>query len=268
MVSQETATAKKTPTRQQWRYVLLVPFWVLAAFVAANVLIFGLFQVLIRFGVPFSDVNASIFNTFVALLTYGLTIGIVIGVPYLLWRRLPTRTELGIDRLPSWMDILVSPGAFIVYLLVSGGLLFALQSLLPGLINYTQTQDVGFTDLSYQFEYIAAFLTLVVMAPLAEELLFRGYLYGKLRIHVPAWASILAASVLFGLLHLIGSSENGQIQLQWNVVIDTFIFSLALCTLREFTGSIWAGVLLHMIKNGVAFYFLFINTSLLSTLGG
>lgn len=267
-MSQVTATAKKTPTRHQWRYVFLVPFWVLGAFIAANVLLLGLSKLLLALGIPLGDFNTAVFNTVVALLTYGLTIGIAIGVPFLLWRRLPTKTELGIDRLPSWMDILVSPGAFIIYLLISGGLLFALQSVWPSLINYTQAQDVGFSNLSYQYEYIAAFLTLVVMAPLAEELLFRGYLYGKLRIHVPAWVSIATASLLFGLLHLIGSSDTGQLQLQWNVVIDTFVFSLALCTLREFTGSIWAGVLLHMIKNGVAFYFLFINQSLLSTLGG
>jgi membrane protease YdiL (CAAX protease family) len=56
--------------------------------------------------------------------------------------------------------------------------------------------------------------------------------------------------------------------LQWNVAADTFALSLVLCTLRQITGNIWAGVLLHMIKNGIAYYFLFINPDLFRTLGG
>jgi len=38
---------------------------------------------------------------------------------------------------------------------------------------------------------------------------------------------------------------------------------LVLCTLRIVTGSIWAGVLLHMIKNGLAFYVLFVAPMML-----
>jgi len=45
---------------------------------------------------------------------------------------------------------------------------------------------------------------------------------------------------------------------QWNVAIDTFALSLVLCALREVTGTIWAGILLHMFKNAIAFYVLFI----------
>ena len=92
-----------------------------------------------------------------------------------------------------------------------------------------------------------AFITLVVIAPVAEEVLFRGYLYGKLKKYVPVWAAILITSALFGLIH--GT---------WNVAVDTFALSIILCLLRESTGGIWASILLHMIKNGIAFYFLFI----------
>jgi membrane protease YdiL (CAAX protease family) len=53
-----------------------------------------------------------------------------------------------------------------------------------------------------------------------------------------------------------------------NVALDVFILSIVMCGLREMTGSIWAGVVLHMMKNGLAFYLLFINTALLSTMGG
>ena len=102
-----------------------------------------------------------------------------------------------------------------------------------------------------------AFLTLVVIAPVAEETIFRGYLLGKLRKFVPVWLAILATSVLFGAVH--GA---------WNLAIDTFALSVVMSLLRQNTGSLWASILLHMTKNGIAFYILFINPAILHTLGG
>jgi membrane protease YdiL (CAAX protease family) len=93
---------------------------------------------------------------------------------------------------------------------------------------------------------------LVVIAPFAEEILFRGYLYGKLRKSIPTWLAMVVTSALFGAIHA-----------QWNVGVDVFVLSMVACSLREVTGGIWAGILLHMLKNGLAFYILFINPSFL-----
>jgi abortive infection protein len=87
-----------------------------------------------------------------------------------------------------------------------------------------------------------------VLTPLFEELIFRGFLYGKLRIRaVPWWLSAVVVSALFGLAHM-----------QWNVAIDVFCLSMVACALREVTGSIWAGTLLHIIKNMIAFIIKFV----------
>ena len=98
---------------------------------------------------------------------------------------------------------------------------------------------------------------LVIIAPVAEELLFRGYLLGKLRKHAPLWVAILVTSVIFGAIHLA-----------WNVGIDVFALSIVLCVVRVVSGSLWPSIMLHMLKNGLAFYLLFINPTVLSTLGG
>jgi membrane protease YdiL (CAAX protease family) len=151
---------------------------------------------------------------------------------------------------------LLAPAGAIIYLLLSA-LLITLAGIVFPQIDLQQAQEIGFRNLADYSQYLLAFLTLVVVAPLAEEILFRGYLYGKLRKHAPLWLAMLVTSGLFGLAH-------GQ----WNVAIDTFALSAVMCSLREVTGSIWAGVLLHMLKNGLAFYLLFINPSLLNTIGG
>src|SRR5690606_3821612 len=122
---------------------------------------------------------------------------------------------------------------------------------------YAQEQQTGFAQITTQAEYIIAFVSLVVVAPVAEEVLFRGYLLGKLRKYVPLWGAILITSVLFGIVHF-----------QWNVGIDVFALSIVLCILRVVSRGLWAPIMLHMLKNGVAYYFLFINPTLLSTLGG
>ena len=46
---------------------------------------------------------------------------------------------------------------------------------------------------------------------------------------------------------------------QWAVMIDTFVLSLVMCVMREHTGAIWITILMHMAKNGLAFYLLFVN---------
>lgn len=242
--------------------IAALSFWTVFVFMVVQALIGFIGSGLVAIGVPLASVNPAVFNTFAAAIVYVLTLTIVIGVPFWLKKRRTTRKDLGMTRLPSWLDIALAPAALIIYMIVSSVTLYLISLAVPQL-NLTQAQEIGFSGLSHQYEYVLAFLTLVILAPIAEEVLFRGYLLGKLKKHAPFWLAILITSLLFGGLHLIGGER-----LQWNVAIDTFVLSLVLCSLREITGNIWAGILLHMIKNGIAYYFLFINPSLLHTIGG
>lgn len=213
-------------------------------------------QLLVTVGVSFEGVNKTIINTVTAAVVYVFAAAIVIGGPQLWGRLLTTQRELGIDQPFKLRDLSLVPIAFIAYYVGSLLLITAVTALVPG-FDIGQAQETGFADLTKTYEYILAFLTLVVLAPVAEELLFRGYLYGKLRRWVAIWAGALLTSVVFGAIH-------GQ----WNVGLDVFVLSFVMCGLREMTGSIWAGMLLHMLKNGLAFYLLFINPVFLHTIGG
>lgn len=245
---------KKMPLTWKILYALGLPIWVFVGFMLAQVLLVLAIDGLNSLGVPLAAINVTLLNTVGGALIYGLAIFIVIGVPWLIRRRGTTKKELGLQRLPEWLDLLWAPAGFIVYLVLTvaitwlGGLLFTF-------VDFEQTQDTGFTGLSSQLEYILAFVSLVIVAPFAEEVLFRGYLLGKLRKIVPIWLAILITSLLFAFVH-------GQ----WNVGLDVFALSIVLCLLRVYTGSLWASIVLHMLKNGIAFYFLFINPVLLSTL--
>ena len=228
--------------------------WVFTGFVLASVIVALVIWIMARLGISMGGLSETVTSTILAVVVYVLTLLIVVGVPWLIKKSSTSKAEVGLTRLPSWMDILLAPAGFVVYFIVSGILTYAVTHLVPG-FDTSQAQQTGFEHITQRYEYLLAFGTLVVLAPLAEEILFRGYLYGKLRKYVPVWAAVLATSALFGLVH-------GQ----WNVGLDVFALSIVLCSLREVSGSIWAGVLLHMLKNGIAFYFLFINTSLLDTI--
>jgi len=224
---------------------LLLPLWVGAGFIIAEVVVELLLSLLNFLKVPLGDLSASTIQTIAAAFTYILAITIVIGVPWWLKKFHTSRKELGLDSNMTWLDLLLAPSGFIIYILLSF-VLTSLASQLP-FYNSTQVQDTGFSQLNHNYEYFLAFFTLVIVAPVAEEILFRGYLLSKLRKYIPLWSSILVTSLLFGIIHFA-----------WNVGVDVFALSIVLCLLRVWSGRLWPSIVLHMIKNGLAFYFLFI----------
>ncbi|MDB5180066.1 MAG: rane protein of unknown function [Candidatus Saccharibacteria bacterium] len=225
---------------------LALPVWVFVGFMVAQVIVGLLLYLLDFLKIPLKNIDESSIQTIGSIVIYLLSLGIVIGLPWLVMKYRTSKQELGFDHHLTWTDLLLAPAAFIVYILLS----FVLTSIAAHFpfYNVNQVQNTGFSGLSHGYEYILAFVTLVIIAPVSEEILFRGYLLGKLRKYVPVWASILITSLLFGIVHF-----------EWNVGVDVFALSIILCLLRIQTGRLWPSIVLHMIKNGIAFYFLFIN---------
>jgi membrane protease YdiL (CAAX protease family) len=241
---------------QRWWLAIGPLLWVVFGFGISYFVVRAIVQAAIAIGVPLDGINPSVFSAVTAAGIYSTALLIVIGVPWWLKKRPTTKADIGLARLPTWLDLGLAPAGFVVYLLLSAIVMYGATQLIPG-FNANETQDVGFAQLTRYFEYLLAFITLVIIAPIAEEVLFRGYLYGKLRKLVPVWLAIVLVSVLFAAIH-------GR----WNVAIDVFVLSVVMCSLREMTGSIWTGIILHMMKNGLAFYLVFINPAILHTIGG
>lgn len=156
-----------------------------------------------------------------------------------------SKERLGLNGMPTWMDIGLAPVGYVVTIVVGGIITMIFSSF--EWFNADEAQDVGYSLYMQGWERALAFVELVVIAPIMEELLFRGWLYGNLRIRMPKWLAILLVSLLFGLVHF-----------QWNVGISVFVLSVVACVLREVTGSIYSGILLHMINNGIAFMLVYV----------
>lgn len=234
-------------------YVVGLTIWVVVSLIFGQALASLLVSVL-----PLS--NESVLTTILAALGYGLGLALAIGVPALKSRHFVSKKTLGFDRLPSWADIGLGILSVLPYYLLSALVLWLGMEVFK-VIDPEVGQQVPFDNLSLQLEYVVAFITLVILAPLAEELLFRGYFFGRLYERFGKWLAVLVTAVVFGLMHLIGFSDSG-IVLQWGAAADTFSMGLVVGVLRLLSGSIWAGVLLHAIKNGIAYYFLFISPTL------
>ncbi|MFH6784789.1 MULTISPECIES: CPBP family intramembrane glutamic endopeptidase [Methylobacterium] len=84
-------------------------------------------------------------------------------------------------------------------------------------------------------------LWLVVLAPLAEEMLFRGDLFGRLRRHLAPAATVAVSAAVFALCH----AENGLLQ-----PVSVLPLGVALGAMRLWSGSLWPCIALHAASNG------------------
>lgn len=230
----------------KWIMPILIPIWVGVSFFTSQMIVLALAWLLLFLKISLASIDTTLINTIETFLIYIITLALVIGLPWLINKSQTTPSEIGLDRLPKWIEIFITPAGLIIYFILSAILIAIASNFIPG-FNIDQVQDIPFSNLSQQYEYLLAFVSLVVLVPFAEEILFRGYLFGKLKKYIPVWVAVILTSVIFGILHN-----------NLNVAIDVFALSIVLCVMRQITGSIWPSILLHMAKNGIAFYFLFI----------
>ncbi len=88
---------------------------------------------------------------------------------------------------------------------------------------------------------ILVIIAAVVIAPLAEETLFRGFVYGVLKRYTDAPFAALASSLMFAIIH----SHVGSLLPLW-------MLAVLFCLAYEITGCLLVPMLLHAIFNAVS----------------
>ena len=91
-------------------------------------------------------------------------------------------------------------------------------------------------------QLIAIGLAVTLLAPLGEELIFRGFLYRILRMHWGILPALALTSLAFALLH--------------PALVPYLALSTAFCLAYEWTGSLWTSILLHAGWNGLSYVLL------------
>lgn len=148
-------------------------------------------------------------------------------------RRGATLQDLGFRRFEWWW----LPAAVIVAALtwvVSGWLQIAAQHLFPSAQN-TQCTSVK-NDYSHAF--VLAVFVVSVMAPLAEETIFRGFIYGWLAKVMPVGFAVVISGAFFGAVH-------GVLLL----FIPLWAVGIVLALVYRGSNSLWPGVVVHSLFN-------------------
>ena len=140
-------------------------------------------------------------------------------------------------RRAKWRDILVGVGALAAVLMVAGlGATLSGQET-PDFMTETfrTARDAGMLPLF--------FFSFAVLAPVQEELFFRGFLYRGLSASIGPWVTIVLTSAVWSVVHL---------QYEWFFVAEIFLLGVVFGWLRMRSGSTILTMLLHGGMNMLA----------------
>jgi len=100
---------------------------------------------------------------------------------------------------------------------------------------------------------IIASITIIIVAPIAEEIIFRGFLYQLIAKYFPAKLAIPLAGFIFAVSHL-----------EFNVILPLWLLGTIIAYIFHKTNSIYTTVLFHALNNLLAFiaeYFIITGAS-------
>lgn len=179
-------------------------------------------------------------NLVTGAIFWGFLVAVLSG--FMLWRRFPLRQFL--TRGGRSTLAVVGLGIGLV-LLAYPGLLLISAAMVHFLEEEAQQQEIVelFREAAAADDFstlIVGALMAIVVAPVAEEFLFRGYFYGTLRRFSGPLIGMLLTSALFAVVHV-------------NLLALPTLFALAIClTLAyEWSGSLWVPMVMHMFFNMV-----------------
>ncbi len=89
-------------------------------------------------------------------------------------------------------------------------------------------------------------VAVVVMGPVVEELVFRGYLQSALAEKMPPWVAVALSSLVFGAFHL----ELGAFPL-------LVLAGAGMGAVYQITGALWPAILMHMVSNGLSAFLIY-----------
>jgi membrane protease YdiL (CAAX protease family) len=176
-------------------------------------------------------------QTLIAAVLILQTVGLI-GAIYLfaVWRR-----KLACVRSAGFAVV-----AFALAFLITTGV----QSLLEEPLRNPQLDIIAPDGFSWSGLLITlAFVGAIV--PFAEELFFRGLVYGWLRARMPVWPAAILSGLGFGALHGI-----------WWLIPALALLGIMLALIYERSGSIWSAVITHGLFNSFTTLLVFLSLAM------
>ncbi len=237
-------------TREDGRERIAVPFWS-GVLLAVGSIAIGLFvmtvaMILMIFAVVLMTGNAPSMNPGHPVVAAAELVFYVAGGWFAWWglRKTGMRPFRKLTRRDG-RAILIGVGALFLVRIATGIVLV--------LTDQTKHVQAGFEhfDVTSKTQAITAtgaglaVLSLVVIAPIVEEIVFRGLLFGALAGRLGILASAVVTALLFGAAH-------GDLVFFPTLVAMGFVTALAYAG----TGNLWVAVTLHALNNALGAIFI------------
>lgn len=174
-----------------------------------------------------------------AILLTGLT-GIVTMLPCLYFYKKDRRARVAGGLIRREKPRRLSPGECVLVLVMGAGFAqFAnmFVNIIGSFLNAEEYQET-MSQLTDGKSMLFLIVCMGVIAPLAEEIVFRWLIYLRLRDYIRPGIAIVISGVFFGIYH--GNLVQG---------VYASILGILFAYFLELTGSLWTSVLLHMGAN-------------------
>ncbi len=169
---------------------------------------------------------------------------VAFGASVLLWIRYVNRGSLAVLGRPTQprRDLLLGIGVGIALIFVGGGTLYVVREVVSVLTGETpqQPEQIVACVRGASLAFMAP--VVVVVAPIGEEIFFRGFLYTALRGRLRVWVAAVLSSLVFGLVHVYPL-----------LIPALFVVGLGLSLLYERRQSLLAPVVAHATFNIIGF---------------
>ena len=138
-------------------------------------------------------------------------------------------------------------GGLVIYFFGSSAMTTLSDYLIPGMEN---VNDAGIVELLNNGRLEMLIFT-VLLAPITEELIFRGLIFSSIYPHSRFWAYAVSIC-LFSLVHVLGYIGKYPIATLAVCFLEYLPASFGLAWALEFSGTIWANIGVHMLANTFA----------------
>jgi uncharacterized protein len=146
----------------------------------------------------------------------------------------------------GWGPLLLMIPATIGLIIVTGMLSQALDALFGG-VPSAQDQVLAGQNSLTAGDFVWLVIAGAVVAPIAEEFLFRGLLYRFVRARRTVRAAVIISSIVFAVSHFI-----------WVLIPSYLVFGVAEALVAERYKSLYPAMALHALNNGTLFVTLFV----------
>lgn len=188
-----------------------------------------------------ASVNSEAITDFLGFI--GLYLGLLLSIWWLgltkidrerIWEPSPARSQ-------RHMGFVLAPSLSVVPIIIIYGIL--IEKLSPEfsekMSEYSYLQEGNLVPQN-PLSIFLLFLTIVVIAPIVEEIIFRGVLYNLLSDRMSLVAAAIASSIVFGLMH--GAQ-----------FFQASVTGFVLAYIYQVTGDLKMAISAHAFNNGIVF---------------